>query len=47
VLGQRLGPERGVAEDDLADRLVDHLLEARHVGALLVRSELDDALEAG
>ena len=34
------------AEDDLADRVVDDLLEARHVRALLVRAELDDALEA-
>ena len=46
VLGQRLGAERGVAEDDLADRLVDDLLEARHVRALLVGAELDDAFEA-
>ena len=30
-----------------ADRLVDDLLEARHVRALLVRAELDDAFEAG
>jgi hypothetical protein len=47
VLGERLGLERGLAEDDLADRLVDDLLEARHVRALLVGAELDDALEAG
>ena len=46
VLGERLGLERGLVEDDLADRLVDDLLEARHVRALLIRAELDDALEA-
>ena len=46
VLGQRLGLERRLAEDDLADRLVDDLLEPRHVRALLVASELDHALEA-
>jgi hypothetical protein len=45
VLGQRLGLERRLAEHDLADRLVDDLLEARHVRALLVGAELDDALE--
>ena len=45
VLGQRLGLERRLAQHDLADRLVDHLLEARHVRALLVRAEIDDALE--
>ena len=47
MLGQRLGAERRLAEHDLADRLVDDLLEARHVRALLVGTELDDALEAG
>ena len=47
VLGQGLGLERRFAEHDLADRLVDDLLEARHVRALLVRAEVDDALEAG
>ena len=36
VLGQRLRPERRLAEDDLADRLVDDLLEPGHVRALLV-----------
>ena len=46
VLGQRLGLERRLAEDDLADRVVDDLLEARHVRALLVGAELDHALEA-
>ncbi len=46
VLGQRLGAERRLAEHDLADRLVDDLLEARHVRALLVGAELDHALEA-
>ena len=47
VLGERLGLERRLAEDHLADRLVDDLLEARHVRALLIRAEVDDALEAG
>ncbi len=47
VLGQRLGLERRLAEHDLADRLVDDLLEARHVRALLARPEIDHALEAG
>ncbi len=32
-------------EHDLADRLVDDLLEARHVRALLVGAEVDEALE--
>ena len=44
---ERLDLERRLAEHDLADRLVDDLLEARHVRALLVGAELDDALEAG
>ena len=30
-------------EHDLADRLVDHLLEARHVRALLLAAEIDEA----
>ena len=47
VLGQRLGPERALAEDDLADRVVDDLLEARHVRALLARPEVDEALQPG
>ena len=46
VLGQRLDLERRLAEHDLADRLVDDLLEARHVRALLVGAEIDDAFEA-
>ena len=41
-----LGLEAGLAEDDLADRVVDGLLEARHVRALLLRPEVDDALQA-
>ncbi len=39
--------ERRLAEHDLADRVVDDLLEARHVRALLVRAEVDEALELG
>src|SRR5215218_7651305 len=46
VRGERLGLE-GLAEDDLVDRLVDDLLEARHVRALLLRAEVDEALELG
>ena len=46
VLGQRLGLEGGLAEHDLADRVVDHLLEARHVRALLFGPEIDDAFKA-
>ena len=47
VLGQVLGLEGRVAEHYLADRLVDDLLEARHVRALLVRAEFDHAFEPG
>ena len=36
-----------LAEDDLADRLVDDLVEARHVRSLLVAVEVDEAVEAG
>ena len=43
--GELLGAERGLAEDDLADRVVDDLLEARHVRALLLGAEVDDALQ--
>ena len=45
VLGERLGAEGGLAEDHLADGVVDDLLEARHVRALLARAEVDEALE--
>jgi hypothetical protein len=37
----------GLAQDHLVDRLVHDLLEARHVRALLVRGEIDEALELG
>jgi hypothetical protein len=47
VLGERLGLERRLAEDHRADRLVDDLLEARHVRALLVWAEIDVALDLG
>ena len=47
VLGERLGAERALAEDHLADRVVDDLLEARHVRALLARPEIDEAFELG
>ncbi len=46
VLGERLGLERRLAEDDFADRLVDDLLKPRHVRALLAGAQIDDALEA-
>ncbi len=46
VLRERLGAEHRLAEHDLADRLVDDLVEARHVRALLVRGEVDEAVEA-
>ena len=46
VLRERLGAERRLAEHDLADRLVDDLLEARHVRALLLAAEIDEALQA-
>ncbi len=46
VLGERLGLERRVAQHDLADRLVDDLLKARHVRALLIGAEFDHALKA-
>ena len=47
VLRQRLGAERALAEHDLADRVVDDLLEAAHVRALLVRAEVDEAVQLG
>ena len=46
VGGERLGLE-GLGEHDLVDRLVDDLLEARHVRALLLGPEVDEALELG
>ena len=46
VLGERLGAERRLAEHDLAYGFVDNLLEARHVRALLVAAEVDEALQA-
>ena len=47
MLRELLGLEAALAEDDLADRVVDDLLEARHVRALLLRAEVDEALELG
>ena len=47
VLGQLLGLEAALAEHHLADDVVDDLLEARHVRALLLRSEVDEAVELG
>ena len=45
-LGQRLHPQ-GLADDDLVDGLVDRLLEARHVDALLVRAQVAEARDLG
>ena len=47
VLGQLLGLEAALAEHDLADDVVDDLLEARHVRALLLGPEVDEAVELG
>jgi hypothetical protein len=44
VRGERLRLER-LVEHDMLDRVVDRLLEARHVRALLLRIEIDEALE--
>ena len=44
--GELLGAQ-GLIEDDPVDRLVDDLLEARHVDAGLLRVEVDEALELG
>ena len=44
--GEVLGAQR-LAEDDLVDRLVDDLLEARHVDSRLARVEVDEAFELG
>ena len=46
VLGERLGAQRALAEHHLADRVVDDLLEAAHVRALLQRAEVDEAVQA-
>ena len=46
VLCERLRAKRRLAEHDLSDRLVDDLLEARHVRALLLGAEVDEALQA-
>ena len=37
----------GLAEHDVADRLVEYLREARHVNALLAAAEVDGALDLG
>ena len=47
VLRQCFRAERALAEHDLADRVVDDLLEAAHVRALLMRAEVDEAVQAG
>jgi hypothetical protein len=43
--GELLGLERRGPDDRLADRVVDGLLEARHVRALLLRTQIDEALQ--
>ena len=45
ALRQELGLEARLAQDHLADGIVDHLLEARHVSALLARAQVDEALQ--
>src|SRR5215211_962577 len=45
VRGERLRLESGFAEDDLVDRLVHDLFEARHMRPLLLRAEVDQAFE--
>ena len=47
VLRKCFRAEGALAEHDLADRVVDNLLEPAHVGALLVRAEVDEAVEPG
>ena len=47
LLREDLGLEAALAEQDLADRVVDDLLEAAHVRALLARAEVDEAVEPG
>ena len=44
VCSERLGLER-LVQDHVFDRLVDGLLEARHVRALLKRVQVDEALD--
>ena len=39
--------EEGLADDDLLDRLLEELREARHVHALLRGVEIDRALDLG
>src|SRR2546421_6975621 len=46
VGGQLLGAQ-GLAQHDLVDGAVDHLLEARHVDAGLAWVEVDEALQLG
>jgi hypothetical protein len=45
ALGELLGLEAGLVDDHLADDVVDDLLEARHVRALLLRTEIHEAFE--
>jgi hypothetical protein len=47
VLGELLGLEARLTEHDLADDVVDDLLEARHVRALLPGPQVDEAIELG
>ena len=47
VRGQRLGAERALVQHDPPDRIVDDFLEAAHMRALLARTEVDEAVEAG
>ena len=47
ALGELLGLEAALAEHHLADDVVDDRLEARHVRALPLWSEVDEAVELG
>ena len=46
VLNERLGLEGGLVENDFPDHVIDDFLEARHVRALLLGAEVDNAFEA-
>jgi hypothetical protein len=47
LLGQPFGAHSRVAENEVAHRVVDDLLEARHVHAPPRGAELDETLEPG
>ena len=45
VLCERLRPKRGLAQNDMTDRLVDDLVETRHVRSLLLVAEIHEAIQ--